>query len=57
MKFETGLFDMDGTLIVSSKAILSSVKAAARITGFRIPTDKEIKAIIHLPSQLSFKVL
>jgi pyrophosphatase PpaX len=57
MKFETGLFDMDGTLIASSKAILSSVKAAARITGLRIPTDKEIKEIIHLPSQLSFKVL
>ena len=57
MKFETGLFDMDGTLIDSSKAILSAVKEAARITGLRIPTDKEIKAIIHLPSQLSFKIL
>ncbi len=48
---------MDGTLIDSSKAILSSVKEAARITGFRIPTDKEIKEIIHLPSQISFRVL
>jgi pyrophosphatase PpaX len=57
MKFETGLFDMDGTLIDSSKAILSSVKAAARIMGFRIPTNEEIKEIIHLPSQRSFKIL
>ena len=57
MKFKTGLFDMDGTLIDSSKAILSSVKEAARITGLRIPRDKEIKEIIHLPSYLSFKVL
>jgi HAD superfamily hydrolase (TIGR01549 family) len=57
MKIKTGLFDMDGTLIDSSKAILSSVKEAARIIGLRIPTDKEIKAIIHLPSQLSFKIL
>jgi pyrophosphatase PpaX len=57
MEFKTGLFDMDGTLIDSSKAILSSVKEAARITGLRIPRDKEIKEIIHLPSQLSFKVL
>ncbi len=57
MKFKTGLFDMDGTLIDSSKAILSSVKEAARITGLRIPTDKEIKEIIHLPSQISFRVL
>jgi len=57
MRIKTGLFDMDGTLINSSAAILSSVKEAARITGFRIPTDKEIKEIIHLPSQLSFRVL
>jgi len=57
MKFKTGLFDMDGTLIDSSKAILSSVKEAARITGLRIPRDKEIKEIIHLPSYLSFTVL
>ena len=48
---------MDGTLIDSSKAILSSVKEAARITSLRIPTDNEIKAIIHLPSHLSFKIL
>ena len=48
---------MDGTLIDSSAAILSSVKEAARITGLRIPTDKEIKETIHLPSQLSFRVL
>ncbi len=57
MKFKTGLFDMDGTLIDSSAAILSSVKEAARITGLRIPTDTEIKEIIHLPSQLSFRLL
>ncbi|MEA2074846.1 MAG: HAD-IA family hydrolase [Euryarchaeota archaeon] len=57
MRIKTGLFDMDGTLIDSSKAILSSVKEAARITGLRIPGDKEIKEIIHLPSQLSFRVL
>jgi phosphoglycolate phosphatase-like HAD superfamily hydrolase len=57
MKIKTGLFDMDGTLIDSSKAILSAVKEAARITGLSIPTDKEIKEIIHLPSHLSFKIL
>ncbi len=48
---------MDGTLIDSSAAILSSVKEAARIRGLRIPADNEIKETIHLPSQLSFKVL
>ena len=57
MKIKTGLFDMDGTLIDSSAAILCSVKEAARITGLRIPTDKEIKETIHLPSLLSFRVL
>ncbi|NQE05020.1 Pyrophosphatase PpaX [ANME-1 cluster archaeon GoMg1] len=48
---------MDGTLIDSSAAILSSVKEAARIMGLRVPADKEIKEIIHLPSQISFRVL
>jgi pyrophosphatase PpaX len=57
MKFKTALFDMDGTLIDSSKAILNSIREAARITGLRIPTDDEIKGIIHLPSYLSFKIL
>lgn len=57
MKFQTALFDMDGTLIDSSKAILNSIKEAARLTGLRIPGDNEIKGIIHLPSYLSFKVL
>ena len=57
MTIKTGLFDMDGTLIDSSAAILSSVKEAARITGLRVPADKEIKEIIHLPSLLSFKIL
>ena len=57
MKFKTGLFDMDGTLIDSSAAILSSVKEAARVTGLRVPADKEIKEIIYLPSLISFKIL
>jgi phosphoglycolate phosphatase-like HAD superfamily hydrolase len=57
MTINTALFDMDGTLIDSSAAILSSVKEAARIMGFRVPADKEIKEIIHLPSQISFRVL
>lgn len=57
MGYKTGLFDMDGTLIESSQAIVNSIKEAARITGLRIPGDNEIKGIIHLPSYLSFKVL
>ena len=57
MKFQTALFDMDGTLIDSSKAILNSIKEAARLTGLRIPGEGEIKGIIHLPSHLSFKIL
>jgi len=57
MKIKTGLFDMDGTLIDSSAAILSSVKEAARIMGLRVPADKEIKEIIYLPSLISFKIL
>jgi len=57
MKIKTGLFDMDGTLIDSSAAILSSVKEAARVTGLRVPADKEIKEIIYLPSLISFKIL
>ena len=57
MRYKTGLFDMDGTLIDSSKAIVISIKEAARITGSRIPGNNEIKEIIHLPSHLSFNVL
>ena len=57
MRYKTGLFDMDGTLIESSQAIVNSIKEAARITGLRIPGDNEVKGIIHLPSYLSFKVL
>ncbi|MDI6886223.1 MAG: HAD family hydrolase [archaeon] len=57
MRYKTGLFDMDGTLIESSQAIVNSIKEAARITGLGIPGDNEIKGIIHLPSNLSFKVL
>jgi pyrophosphatase PpaX len=57
MSYKTGLFDMDGTLIESSQAIVQSIKEAARITGLRIPGDNEIKGIIHLPSSLSFTVL
>lgn len=57
MKFKTGLFDVDGTLIDSSKAILNSIREAARITGLRIPGSKEIKKVIHLPGHLSFKTL
>ena len=57
MRYKTGLFDMDGTLIDSSEAIVNSIKEAARIIGWRIPADNEIKEIIHLPSHLSFKVL
>ncbi|MBE0516500.1 MAG: HAD-IA family hydrolase [Methanophagales archaeon] len=57
MRYKTGLFDMDGTLIESSQAIVQSIKEAARITGLRIPGDNEVKGIIHLPSALSFTVL
>jgi pyrophosphatase PpaX len=57
MRYKTGLFDMDGTLIESSQAIVHSIREAARITGLRIPGDNEIKGIIHLPSYLSFTVL
>ncbi len=57
MSYKTGLFDMDGTLIESSQAIVNSIKEAARITGLRIPGDNEVKGIIHLPSYLSFTVL
>lgn len=35
MKLKTGLFDMDGTLIDSLKAILNSLKKAASITGLK----------------------
>jgi pyrophosphatase PpaX len=57
MKYKTGLFDMDGTLIDSSEAIVNSIKEAARIIGLKIPREDEIKEIIHLPSHLSFKIL
>ncbi len=56
MKYKTGLFDMDGTLIDSSEAIVNSIKEAARIIGWRILGENEVKEIIHLPSYLSFKV-
>ena len=48
------LFDLDGTLIDSTEAILESFAKAYAKFGVEVPTDESIKALIGLPLELMF---
>ena len=48
------LFDLDGTLIDSTEAILESFAAAFRYFGDRVPPEDEIKGLIGYPLETMF---
>ena len=48
------LFDLDGTLIDSTEAILESFAKAYAKCGGEVPADESIKALIGLPLELMF---
>jgi phosphoglycolate phosphatase len=51
------LFDLDGTLIDSTEAIVSTFHHAFRVHKKELPTDKEIMALIGYPLDIMFKEL
>jgi phosphoglycolate phosphatase len=51
------LFDLDGTLIDSTEAILESFHNACRVHSFPNPSDEEIKATIGYPLDVMFGML
>ncbi len=48
------LFDLDGTLIDSTEAILESFYASFKAFNFPIPSDEKIKSFIGLPLDIMF---
>ena len=48
------LFDLDGTLIDSTEAILESFHHACRVHAYTNPSDDEIKAMIGYPLDVMF---
>jgi phosphoglycolate phosphatase len=57
MKKRMILFDLDGTLIDSTEAILESFAAAFRHFGKPVPPAEEIKALIGYPLETMFERL
>lgn len=57
MKKLTILFDLDGTLIDATEAILEGFDVAYKKHGDKKPDDKKIIALIGLPLELMFKEL
>ena len=53
----TILFDLDGTLIDSTDAILESFAVAYKIFNENVPTDKDIKSLIGYPLDDMFEKL
>ncbi|MCF6243503.1 MAG: HAD family hydrolase [Sulfurovum sp.] len=51
------LFDLDGTLIDSTEAILESFKKAYEVFGKELPTPDAIKSLIGLPLEIMFQKL
>jgi len=51
------LFDLDGTLIDSTEAILESFHEAYKVFATQAPSDEEIKALIGHPLDVMFKDL
>ena len=54
---KTILFDLDGTLIDSTEAILESFGVAYETFGHSVPDDEEIKKLIGHPLDLMFAML
>jgi phosphoglycolate phosphatase len=54
---KTILFDLDGTLIDSTEAILESFGVAYETFGHLVPEDEEIKKLIGHPLDLMFTML
>lgn len=48
------LFDLDGTIIDSTEAILESFQKAYTTVGVEVPSDEKIKALIGLPLDVMF---
>ncbi len=57
MKNKIILFDLDGTLIDSTEAILESFTVAFKTFGSYVPSDSAIKAEIGYPLDVMFKTL
>jgi len=51
------LFDLDGTLIDSTEAILESFATAYAKFGLAVPADEDIKVLIGLPLEMMFTKL
>lgn len=51
------LFDLDGTLIDSTEAIVSTFHHSFDVHGFKHPKDKEIEALIGYPLDIMYKEL
>ena len=51
------LFDLDGTLIDSTEAILESFQNSFRVHNFKNPEDKAIKALIGHPLDVMYRAL
>ena len=51
------LFDLDGTLIDSTEAILESFHNSFDVFGVEYPSDEEIKALIGYPLDVMYKEL
>jgi len=51
------LFDLDGTLIDSTEAILESFEKAYEVFGAKVPNAEDIKSLIGLPLENMFETL
>ncbi|MEN4046607.1 MULTISPECIES: HAD family hydrolase [unclassified Sulfurimonas] len=51
------LFDLDGTLIDSTEAILESFHNSFAVHGFSVPADAQIKALIGHPLDVMYREL
>ena len=57
VSMKTILFDLDGTLIDSTEAILESFSVAYETFGRKMPEEKEIKKLIGYPLDTMFMML
>lgn len=51
------IFDWDGTIIDSAARIVSSMQAAAKDCGFKVPSDDEVRNIIGLGIPEALRIL
>lgn len=57
MKYETILFDFDGTLVDSSKVILPCVQNTYKVMGMELPPTDILHKFIGPPLQESFRII